>query len=314
MSKRPPASPLKDIPDSALSHLDRFLTELAAKGSSPHTMRAYGNDISQLIAWTLTEMDRFDPAGVTTLLLRKFLAYLRETGVSRRTVARKIASIRSFFEFLRKRGVVEDNPASFLRRPKQERRLPGFLDDSEIVALLEAPTGDTLLGLRDRAVLEVLYSTGMRIAELTGLNISDIDLIGESCIVRGKGKKERLLPVGSYACRALRTYLDKRADDGHTVRRSDPLIINARGERITARSVARNMQRHIRTANLSKKISPHTLRHTFATHMLNRGADLRSVQELLGHANLATTQIYTHVTTERLRKVYEKAHPHARTQ
>ena len=304
---------LADIPDGSLSQLGAYLTELAAKGSSDHTVRAYQNDLVQLVGWLLTQLDRFDPAAVTTVMLRRYLAYLRETGVSRRTVVRKIASMRSFFAYLRKRGEIEGNPAAGLRRPKTDKRLPSFLTESEIRALLEAPSSETLLGLRDRAILELFYSTGMRIAELAALNVSHADLIGESCIVRGKGKKERLLPLGSYACRAMRAYLDSRAAAGFRARGSDALFVNARGKRITARSIARNMQRHIRTAGVSKKVSPHTLRHTFATHMLNAGADLRSVQELLGHANLATTQIYTHVTTERLRKIYEQAHPHARS-
>ena len=304
---------LADIPDGSLSHLTTYLTELAAKGSSDHTVRAYQSDLVQLIGWLLTQMEHFDPAAVTTVMLRRYLAYLRETGVSRRTVVRKIASMRSFFAFLRKRGETEGNPAAALRRPRMEKRLPSFLTDSEVTALLDAPSSETLLGLRDRAILELFYSTGMRISELAALDVSHADLIGESCIVRGKGKKERLLPLGSYACRALRVYLDACAHAGFRARGSAPLFINARGTRITTRSIARNLQSHIRAAGLSKKVSPHTLRHTFATHMLNAGADLRSVQELLGHANLATTQIYTHLTTERLRKIYEQAHPHARS-
>jgi len=304
---------LADIPDGSLSHLTTYLTELAAKGSSDHTVRAYQSDLVQLIGWLLTQMEHFEPAAVTTVMLRRYLAYLRETGVSRRTVVRKIASMRSFLAFLRKRGEIEGNPAAALRRPRMEKRLPSFLTDSEVTALLDAPSSETLLGLRDRAILELFYSTGMRISELAALDVSHADLIGESCIVRGKGKKERLLPLGSYACRALRAYLDGRAHAGFRARRSDPLFLNARGTRITTRSIARNLQSHIRCAGLSKKVSPHTLRHTFATHMLNAGADLRSVQELLGHANLATTQIYTHLTTDRLRKIYEQSHPHARS-
>ena len=311
MGQRHSETILADIPEGNLSQLGTYLTELAARGSSDHTVRAYQNDLVQLIGWLLTQMEQFDPAAVTTIMLRRYLAYLRETGVSRRTVVRKVASMRSFFAFLRKRGEIEGNPATPLRRPKMDKRLPSFLTDSEIKALLNAPSSETLLGLRDRAMLELFYSTGMRISELAALNVSHADLIGESCIVRGKGKKERLLPLGSYACRALRTYLDSRTEAGFRARGSDPLFLNARGKRITTRSIARNMQAHIRAAGLTKKVSPHTLRHTFATHMLNAGADLRSVQELLGHADIATTQIYTHVTTDRLRKIYEQAHPHA---
>ena len=302
---------LQSLPDKALGDLAAFLSDLSARGSSPHTMRAYRNDLVQMIGFLLTEMPHFDPAEVTTLHLRKFLAYLREQGVSRRTVARKIAAMRSFFHYLVRRDRIASNPAAALRRPKQKRELPGFLDDTEMAALLDAPPADTHLGLRDRAILELLYATGMRISELVGLDVGGVDLVGEACVVRGKGKKERLLPIGSYACRALRAYFDARGRAGFDVRATTAAFVNARGGRITARSIARNLQTHIRTAGLTKKVSPHTLRHTFATHLLDRGADLRSVQELLGHANLATTQIYTHVTTERLRKVYEKAHPHA---
>ena len=306
-------SRLGEIPDSSLAELSAFLRELVARGASEHTVRAYQSDLVQFIAWTLTEMDRFDPEKVDTTLLRKYLAYLRETGVTKRTVARKIAAARSFFESIVMRGKITSNPASALKTPRQKHELPKFLDDKEIAALLEAPERETLLGKRDHAILELLYSTGMRIAELAGLDVGSVDLIGETCIVRGKGKKERVLPVGSYATRALGAYEEARRTAGFPCRRGAPLFINARGGRLTTRSVARNLEKHIRTAGLARKVSPHTLRHTFATHMLNRGADLRSVQELLGHANLATTQIYTHVTTERLRKVYEKAHPHGRS-
>ncbi len=305
-------SRLGEIPDSSLTDLSAFLSELVARGASEHTVRAYQSDLVQLIAWTLTEMDRFDAAKVDTTLLRKYLAYLRETGATKRTVARKIAATRSFFESIIGRGKIADNPASGLRTPRQTRKLPKFLDDSEMAALLEAPAEETLLGKRDRAILELLYSTGMRIAELVGLDVGGVDLIGETCIVRGKGKKERLLPVGSYATRALEAYQEARRAAGFPCRPGGALFINARGGRLTARSVGRNLEKHIRTAGLARRVSPHTLRHTFATHLLNRGADLRSVQELLGHADLATTQIYTHVTTERLRKVYEEAHPHAK--
>ncbi|MFH0963704.1 MAG: tyrosine recombinase XerC [Planctomycetota bacterium] len=304
------AKSIGEIPDGELRALTPFLTELAAKGSSEHTIRAYQNDLVQFIGWTLGEAGTFDPRKADSTLLRKFLAYLRETGISRRTLARKIAALRSFFRALTRDGKIEGDPASGLRSPRQSHKLPDFLDEGEIGKLLATPKTDTFTGSRDRAILELLYSTGMRISELVNLDVSAMDLIGETCVVRGKGKKERMLPVGSYATRAILAYLERRRAEGLGGRAREALFVNGRGERITARSIARNLAKHIAAAGLRKKVSPHTLRHTFATHMLNRGADLRSVQELLGHVNLATTQIYTHVTTERLRQVYEKAHPH----
>ena len=252
------------------------------------------------------------PSAVDHMALRKFMAYLRRQEYSKGTIARKLSSIRSFYRFLCQEGVTDTNPAKAVRTPKLDRKLPHFLDSSEVVKLLESPDTDQLQGLRDRAILELLYSTGMRVSELVGLDFEDLDTWGEVVRARGKGKKERLAPVGRPAMNALKAYTEgrKTAPDRQ---RFDPraIFLNKHGKRISARSVQRILDKYIKQVGLSGKTSPHTLRHSFATHLLDGGADLRAVQELLGHESIATTQIYTHLTAERLREVYDKAHPRA---
>ncbi len=292
----------------------RFLKRIeAARHLSPHTIRAYRNDLQQYLVFI--EHDRQpDPVKVDRLLLRKFLAYLRAAKYSRRTVARKLATLRSFYRFLCREGLCETNPILAVRTPRQEKRLPSFLTGDEVRQLLESPDLKTTPGLRDRAILEVLYSTGLRAAELVGLDLTDVDFISEIVRAKGKGDRERIAPLGSYALSALDAYLLARG-----IARSrasftpGPLFANRFGTRLTSRSLQRILEKYVRAMpSLSgKHISPHTLRHTFATHMLNAGADLRSVQELLGHSNIVSTQIYTHLTTDSLKKVYEKTHPRA---
>jgi tyrosine recombinase XerC len=285
----------------------------AAKGLSPHTLRAYRVDLQQFLAFIEHEGQR-DPVGVDRLLLRKFLACLRAAQYSRRTVARKLATLRSFYRFLCREGLCETNPILAVRTPKLERRLPSFLTNAEVKQLLEAPNPRTTAGLRDRAILEVLYSTGLRASELVGLDVSDLDFVSEVVRAKGKGSKERIAPLGSYALQALEDYLLAR---GITKSRAAftalPLLLNRQGTRLTARSLQRILVKYARSVPSlsSKRISPHTLRHTFATHMLNAGADLRAVQELLGHASIVSTQIYTHLTMDSLKKVYDRAHPRA---
>ncbi len=209
---------------------------------------------------------------------------------------------------------MEFNPVESIRTPKLNRNLPEFMSINDTEALLHAPDLNTLLGIRDSAIMETLYSTGMRVSELAGLDVSDVDFSGGVVKVKGKGKKERLLPIGSYALNAINAYMDKRNSDPSlrvASRNTNALFLNNRGGRLTERSVARMLEKYVKMAGMNTKISPHTFRHSFATHLLDRGADLRSVQELLGHANLSTTQIYTHITTERLKEVYNKAHPRA---
>ena len=231
------------------------------------------------------------------------------SGVSRRTTARKLSCLRSFFRFLCREGQLTDNPAAVIPTPRLERRLPSFLDEQHARRLLDAPPVSHWRGLRDRAILETLYSTGVRISELIGLNRDDVDDIAGCIVVRGKGKKERLCPVSQTALKAIGRYLTKRPAKGGRVLQA--LFISQKGTRLTVRQADRLVRDYVRQVGLPPTISPHSLRHTFATHLLDRGADLRSVQELLGHASLSTTQIYTHVTAQRLKKIYDQAHPRA---
>ncbi len=239
------------------------------------------------------------------LSLRRYLAQLKERNLKSRTIARKLSCLRSFFKFLCRDGYIKDNPTLSLTTFKLDKHLPVFLTEEEMVKLLHAPQGDDERALRDQAILETFYSTGMRISELVGLNVDDIDFISGVAKAKGKGKKERLLPVGEYALKAIRVYLDKRK------KQSAALFLNKNGRRLTARGTRNVVHKYIRLTSLRRGVSVHSLRHSFATHLLNRGADLRSVQELLGHANLSTTQIYTHLTTDKLKSIYDKTHPHA---
>ncbi len=293
-------------------YVDRFLGYLESeRGCSHQTLRAYAGDLAAFARF-MSRDGEFDPRGVTTLDLRHYLAHMRRQGSARTTVARKVACLRSFYRFLVREGVVSDNPASSLTVPRRRQRLPTFLDEAEVVRLLGAPDTATVAGRRDRAILEMLYSTGMRVGELTAVNIEDLDLIGEVAKARGKGKRERLVPLGRPALEALRDYLAVRRSlaRGRRVHRR-ALFINKAGGRLSERGIRRIFNKYARAIGLDDRVTPHTLRHSFATHMLNRGADLRAVQELLGHASIATTQVYAHVTTERLKKVYDRAHPRA---
>lgn len=244
---------------------------------------------------------------VDYLLLRKYLAALKEKNLKARTVARHLSSLRSFFKFLTREGYLKDNPLLVLSSPKLERHLPEFLTEEEVNKLIAAVTikNQDELCLRNRAILETFYSTGMRVSEVVRLNIEDIDFISGTVKVRGKGKKERLVPIGDHAIRAIRAYLEKRK------KQNEALFLNKNGQRITDRGIRNVVAKYLVLASIRQGVSVHSLRHSFATHLLNHGADLRSVQELLGHANLSTTQVYTHLTTERLKTVYDKAHPRA---
>jgi integrase/recombinase XerC len=283
-----------------------------ARNCSSHTLRAYGRDLAEFAAF-LDESGRpSDASAVTKLDVRAWLARLAERGLDKRSVARKLSALRSLFKHLVARAVLPASPCSGVRTPRIGRTLPRFLDENSVVQLLCAPRGSDVSSCRDRAILETLYSAGLRVSELVGLNVRDVDLIGEVLRARGKGKKERMVPIGRPAADAIEAYLDARrsAHDFVEVER-EVLFLNRSGRRLTARSVARILEKYVAQAALATGASPHTLRHSFATHMLDRGADLRTVQELLGHANLVTTQIYTHVTTARLRRAYDEAHPRA---
>ena len=312
------------------------------KRFSEHTAKCYGADLSQFSEFLIGTSDAgHQPADepislaqhqagpatavatqatlkVDQLLLstqtdtvRTYLAFLNEKQYSKATIARKLATLRSFYKFLVKRSHVSSNPVVAVRTPKQEKKLPRFLEYEEIKKLLDTPPMNNWLGARDRAILETLYSTGIRVSELVALNMDDIDFLGEVVHVRGKGKKERISPIGSSALQVIQHYMEfrnKRAQSNSNFD-SKVLFVNKHGRRLSTRSVRRKMDKYLKIAGLDPAISPHTLRHSFATHMLNNGADLRSVQELLGHQSLSTTQIYTHLTTKKLKEVYENAHP-----
>ena len=300
--------------------IQKFVTYLEhERNFSEHTVRCYSTDLAHFAAFlagpSATPDDLAGPVfserlrRITPLDLRGYLAELRRADYSRATVARKIATLRSFYKFLARQGEVQANPVKVIRTPRQERRLPKFLAPADVERLLNAPSGNDVLSLRDAAMLEILYSTGMRVSELVGLDLEDIDPIGECARVRGKGKRERFAPLGSYAIRSLNRYLEVRA--ACRVSDAQAVFVNRHGRRLSSRSVRRKLEKYLRVAGLQDHATPHTLRHSFATHMLERGADLRAVQELLGHRSLSTTQIYTHVTASRLKEVYAAAHPRA---
>ncbi len=275
------------------------------KNYSAHTLRCYKTDLNELADF----LDDKDPRKTTHLDLRRFLAELKGRNCAKRTVVRKLGAIRSFFRFLFREKYLTQNPADSIFTPKLDRRLPEFLDTEKMLKFITSPLSDNILGLRDRAILEILYSTGMRVSELVQLDQQDVDLLSGVAKVKGKGKKERLTLLGSEAGSALRNYLKERSLEGQDSVKA--LFLNARGTRLTDRSIRRVIDKYITKCGIEQKISPHSLRHSFATHMLNNGADLRSVQELLGHKNLSTTQIYTHLGSKRIKEIYSKAHPRA---
>jgi len=290
----------------------KFQDRLAERNYSPHTLRAYGADVAEFLHGFLAR-EGVSLESVTHLVLRRYLAALRSRRLGRRTLARKLASLRAFFRFLCREGILRANPAAALRMPKAERRLPQVLTCEEVARLLEAPPGDGLAGLRDRALLELLYSTGARVSEVVSLDVRDVDLPARMVRVMGKRGKERFCPLGRPAAEALQDYLFARGISTVSAPRcEEPLFLSRRRTRLTTRSVHRILIRRLAQTGLSTRATPHTLRHSFATHLLDRGADLRSVQELLGHAGLSSTQIYTHLTVQRLRQVYQRAHPRAR--
>lgn len=294
--------------------LGQFLRHLEReRGSSEHTVKAYREDLTALVEYLADDDGRSpEPASVTVADLRGYLAALGEAGYAKTSIARRMSAVRSFFKFGQREGWVQSSPAEALRNPRKARKLPHFLTDDEVTRLLAAPQADTALGKRDRAILETLYSAGLRVSELVGIDDGDIDLEQGLVRVRGKGRKERLAPLGSYASEAIEAWLAKRSlAKGESRGEETPLFTNRFGRRLTTRSVARMLEKHLAAAGLDGRTSPHTLRHSFATHLLDRGADIRSVQELLGHSSLVTTQVYTHVSTRNLREAYEKAHPRA---
>ncbi len=333
------------------SIIDEFLNYLRfERHFSPHTAKCYAADLAQFCAFlggdtarasgrqhfgayvptdetptganvdgTVTETAVLVEMGVQQKLrevetedVKEFLGFLGTQNYSKSTIARKLATLRSFYKFCMRRSYVKAHPLASIRTPKQEKRLPKFLELEQITRLLGTPDTSTLLGSRDRAMLEVLFSTGVRVSELVDLNFGDVDFEGGTIRVRGKGKKQRTTPIGPTAIAAIRRYLElRRADARSATFDQNALFVNKHGQRLSTRSVRRKLDKYLCEAGLDPSISPHTLRHSFATHMLSNGADLRSVQELLGHQSLSTTQIYTHLTTPRLKVAYDEAHPRA---
>lgn len=322
---------------------------------SPYTARCYGADLRQFVEWLSAEhgidinpdreksafesrrtaadsgqrpskdvVGNIKPQTVTQLVcsanadaVRGFLAHLNEQAYSAATMARKIATLRSFYKWADKRGYSDSNPMTLIRTPRQAKRLPKAIPMEQVEKLLAAPGDADVLGCRDRAMLETLYSTGIRVSELVGIGFYDVDMDGGTLSVKGKGKKERIVPLGKHALAAIKRYQDMAASDPQfaqiikTGGDRIPLFLNKHGGRISSRSVRRKLDKYLKQVGLDPTISPHTLRHSFATHLLDNGADLRSVQELLGHQSLSTTQIYTHLTTQRVQDAYNKAHPRA---
>ena len=286
-------------------YIEKFIRYMEIeKNYSGHTIVNYKldlQDFNKFLAGTALEK-------VDYLTLRKYLAVLKEKGLGSRSVGRRLSALRSFFRFLSREGYIKTNPILMLSSPKLDKHLPSFMTEEEVSKLIEsafAKNEKDLLGLRDRAILEVFYSSGLRISELAGLNLEDLDFISGVVKIRGKGKKERITPIGEAALTAIRKYLERRK------KQADAVFLNKNSRRITTRGIRNIVVKYLRVAGIKPGVSPHTFRHSFATHLLNRGADLRTVQELLGHANLSTTQIYTHLTTEKLKSVYDKAHPRA---
>jgi integrase/recombinase XerC len=290
--------------------VSQFLEHLRAERNvSPHTLRSYGDDLALFCEYlTETQPGAADPTTADARRLRAYSAWLHSREYAASTIARRLASLRSFYRFQRRQGAMAADPASGLRNPKQPQRLPHLIRAEDVIRLLDSIRTDSPFGVRDRAMFETLYGGGLRVSELVGLDLSDLDADQDLVRVRGKGRRERICPVGRVAMTWLLDWLPLRRPKQASVQ---AVFLNRFGTRLTTRSVGRLFETHAVGLDLDPESSPHTLRHSFATHLLDRGADLRSVQELLGHRNLTTTQIYTHVTQERLRDVYKGAHPRA---
>ena len=294
----------------------RFLRYLKIeRNSSDYTIKSYREDLEILIEYFQDTLGRIPtPGELTPQDLRTYVAALHQAGYAKTSVARRLASLRSFFRFAQREGLCDSNPAKPLRNPRRDRKLPHFLTTTEIGKLLLAPDTSKPMGNRDRAIFETLYSAGLRVSELVGINLNDLDLEDGLVRVRGKGKRERLAPLGRFAVKAIQQWMKNRvpADKQRPGDDGDPLFLNKFGKRLTTRSIGRMLEKYLKETGLDTRTSPHTIRHSFATHLLNGGADIRSVQELLGHKSLVTTQIYTHVSTAGLRKAYDQAHPRAK--
>ena len=295
----------KELLQAAKTHINRFLRYLEVeRDASAHTLRAYRKDLDDFFRFV-----QINPADAELSDVRGFIANQMKTGLNKTTVGRRLASIQSFFKYLYREGYKKTNPAKLVPNPKTPKLLPRFLSVDDTFSLVERPEGPGLLSARNRAILELLYSSGLRVSELTGLDAEDVNTKDGILKVRGKGKKERIVPVGSKAIDAIKSYLVERIP---LKKRDRALFLNRRGSRLTDRGVRRIVVKYARMIGISARIGPHTLRHTFASHLLQGGADLRVIQELLGHSSLSTTQKYTHLDVTHLIDVYDKAHPFAK--
>lgn len=303
--------------------IEAFIETLSSeKGYSNNTCRAYMNDLTEFASYArkgrlpYSEYDNekvrddkvFMVEAIDHLMIRGYLGFLHKRN-KKKSIARKLSALRSFLRYLVRRGIIADNPADLILTPKQDKNIPAYLTVDEMFHLLDSIKVDSLAGLRNRAIFETMYSSGVRVSELAGLNVTDVDFGG--CVIRvlGKGGKERIVPVGSKALHAVRAYIEKLRGEGVSSDEDGPLFLNKSRGRLTTRSIARILENFVREFCISVPVSPHALRHSFATHMLDAGADLRVVQELLGHKSLSTTQKYTHVSIGRLMETYDKAHP-----
>jgi integrase/recombinase XerC len=302
-------------------YISRFGDHLKyERNVSEHTLRNYMSDLDQFLDF-LCPLDAagnrrpVDIKQIDHITIREYLSRLYQEKRKKTSIARKLATLRTFFKFLCREQVLEMNPAKLVSSPRLEKKLPKVLPVDDVIRFIETPDTDTVLGKRDRAILEMLYATGCRVAELAGMNLDDVDFRNETVRLRGKRRKERIVPFGSKAKEALQTYLGVRGEllieAPESERDVMELFLNYQGTRITTRSVARMLDKYVKECAMAHGVSPHSLRHSFATHLLSAGADLRSIQELLGHARLSTTQIYTQVSMEQLMQVYDKAHPKA---
>jgi tyrosine recombinase XerC len=297
------------------SEKNNFLQHIhREKNFSHNTVVSYGDALSSFGEFLQKSgLGRDFPGGISRPVFRDFLVFLKRKGVKENTIAHRVFVLRSFFKYLLKRKKTESNPGSYLVTPRRKKSLPSFLTISQTEQLLRLPTREDLTGLRDLAILELFYSTGVRLSELSELKLSSVDFNGQLIRVMGKGKKERVIPVGTEALAALRKYLEKRKLHFRETAEVDAeaVFLNPSGRKLSSRTISRIVKKHAQAVSEEKRTSPHMLRHTFATHLLDEGADLLTVKELLGHESLSTTQIYTHVTTEKLKKIYKKAHPRA---
>ena len=294
-------------------HIQAFMEALRNRAVSEHTLLSYESDLSQFQAFLKSK--KFGLRNIDHVVIRDFLGHLYDLGLQKSSVARKLACLRTFFRFLVRDGRLKANPAELISAPRLPKKLPSYLPEAEAAAVVETPQGTSLRDLRDRAILELLYASGLRLRELVGLDDDSLDLPQRLVRVLGKGRKQRIIPFGEHAARALTAYLAARNAEGISKPEEDghiPLFVNTKGRRIHPRSVQNVVERTRLSLPSGRRLTTHTLRHTFATHLLERGADLRAIQELLGHSSLATTQKYTHVSLEHLRAEYDKAHPKAK--